>query len=54
MKRCPICFRLNDDNWPINVDGVIKVGCCQDCWEDHCNREWWKVVTELDKKRLTK
>lgn len=31
--RCPICRTWNRDNWPVNVNGQIVDGGCQECWE---------------------
>lgn len=46
---CPACGILNDDDWPIEVDGEIKSGGCQECWESECDASWWKAVTAMDK-----
>jgi hypothetical protein len=47
--KCPICGTENDYNWPLQVDGQIKDGGCQDCWEKQSDKEWWKMVVEIDK-----
>ena len=41
---CPACGKLNTDDWPIEVDGEIKDGGCQDCWEAQCDESWWEAV----------
>jgi len=46
-QKCPQCGVLNDDNWPISVDGVIKQGGCQECWEAYSDREWWREIEKL-------
>lgn len=49
MKACPLCGKENDDDWPIEVNGEIKDGGCQDCWEAQCDAEWWKMVITIDR-----
>jgi hypothetical protein len=44
--KCPKCGETNSDNWPIEIDGIIKDGGCQECWENECNEKWWKAVTD--------
>mgnify|MGYP001584046597 FL=1 len=49
MAKCPVCKKENDDNWPIEVkteDGMFEIrsGGCQDCWEEQCDKKWWKEV----------
>lgn len=42
MKKCPVCGVENDDDWPLDIDGMIEDGGCQTCWEagaDH-TRKW--------------
>ena len=41
---CPKCGRENDDDWPLDIDGEIKEGGCQDCWEAACDKSWWEMV----------
>ena len=41
---CPNCKQENDDNWPLELDGKMAHGGCQDCWETQCDKEWWKEV----------
>jgi hypothetical protein len=48
MKKCPKCGNMNDDNWPITVDGEIKEGGCQMCWETESDEEWWKTVCAME------
>jgi hypothetical protein len=45
--KCPICGTENDYNWPLQVDGQIKTGGCQECWEKQCDEEWWKMVKTI-------
>ena len=47
--KCPICGTENDYNWPLQVDGQIKTGGCQECWEKQSEEEWWKMVVRIDK-----
>jgi hypothetical protein len=44
---CPLCGLENDYDWPITVNGEIKDGGCQECWEAECAREWWKMIEVL-------
>lgn len=44
---CPVCGTPNTDNWPVDVDGEIQDGGCQECWEAECDREWWKCVAAI-------
>lgn len=46
--QCPRCGAVSDYNWPLNINGVIKDGGCQECWEAECSREWWKEIKKLD------
>jgi len=39
--NCPLCNIENDDNWPVSVNGDIKEGGCQECWEQQCDDAWW-------------
>lgn len=41
---CPVCGKLNIDDWPVEVDGEIQNGGCQDCWEAQCDESWWDAV----------
>jgi RNA polymerase subunit RPABC4/transcription elongation factor Spt4 len=43
-KICPVCGVENQDNWPLKVDGYIKYGGCQICWEAQCSEDWWNAV----------
>lgn len=43
--RCPVCGKKNSDNWPLDVDGRIVDGGCQDCWETQVSESWWHMVT---------
>jgi hypothetical protein len=45
---CPVCGTHNNDNWPVEVNGKIKRGGCQDCWERQCDAAWWKMVVAID------
>jgi len=38
---CPNCKTENDDNWPLEIGGVIMEGGCQMCWEKECDDKWW-------------
>jgi hypothetical protein len=46
-KLCPVCQRPNEDNWPIHVNGEIKTGGCQDCWERECAESWHEMVENI-------
>ena len=45
--KCPLCGVENDDDWPLDTDGEIKDGGCQECWEVQCDESWWKAVEAL-------
>lgn len=49
MVPCPACGTLNDDDWPITVNGKGVDGGCVSCWEKECDVAWWKMVTSLNK-----
>lgn len=56
MKTCPNCKAKNNDDWPITVEGKIREGGCQECWETECAKGWWKgqaAVERAPKKRET-
>ena len=42
--KCPKCGIGNDDNWPLEINGEIIEGGCQDCWEADCANSWWEMV----------
>ena len=46
-QKCPRCGVLNDDNWPLDIGGVIKDGGCQECWEIESDRAWWREIEKL-------
>ena len=37
---CQLCRKENDDNYPVEANGHIKEGGCQECWEKQCDEEW--------------
>lgn len=41
--ECPICKKDNKDDWPVDVDGKIVGGGCQDCWETQCDSAFWEI-----------
>ena len=44
MKKCPVCGKPNNDDWPLCIDGTIEEGGCQICWEQGLNHSRkWKV-----------
>jgi hypothetical protein len=47
--KCPKCGFENDDNWPLDINGEIKEGGCQDCWESACSESWWEYVEKINK-----
>ena len=46
--KCPKCEEFNDDNWPLDIDGEIKEGGCQMCWEEECGEKWWVMVCAIE------
>lgn len=48
MRKCPACGKLNDDDWPLKVDGKIIDGGCTDCWEAQSDAMWWACMTAID------
>ena len=44
MQKCPLCGGLNDDNWPLDVEGETKEGGCQNCWEAQADKTWWDQI----------
>ena len=51
---CPLCGVLNEDDWPLDIDGEIKDGGCQDCWEAQTSAGWWDMVGSLVKAGIIK
>jgi hypothetical protein len=47
---CPICKTENEDDWPLEIDGKMAHGGCQNCWEEQCNKEWWREMQRTEKK----
>jgi len=43
--KCPRCGEENTDNWPLTIDGEVKDGGCQMCWEAECAKSWWEIMT---------
>lgn len=52
MASCPKCGIENDDNWPLEIDGEILEGGCQDCWEAACDESWWDAVEVIADLRI--
>ncbi len=46
---CPLCGKLNEEDWPLRINGEVEMGGCQDCWEKQCDEEWWKMVIAIDR-----
>jgi hypothetical protein len=46
-QECPRCGIENTDNWPLDIDGKIIYGGCQNCWEREVDDLWWELVTVL-------
>jgi hypothetical protein len=44
---CPLCGKENTDNWPVTVEGIVKEGGCQDCWEKQSDDAWRKTMEIL-------
>ena len=42
--KCPKCGIENEDDWPLEIDGEIVEGGCQECWESACSKSWWEMV----------
>ena len=42
---CPGCKKENDDNWPLKINDKIKIGGCQECWEEQCDIAWWEMFS---------
>ena len=51
-QPCPGCGRSNTDDWPLEIEGEILEGGCQECWEADCDKSWWEMVVFLDKAGL--
>lgn len=34
--KCECCKTETDELW---------CGFCRDCWENQCDKEWWKMLT---------
>lgn len=50
LSVCPKCGKQSDMNWPLEINGVIKDGGCQACWEAECSETWWaQFKTPADK-----
>ena len=48
LKPCPKCQKQYDDNWPIEIEGEIKLGGCQECWEKQCSESWHDFAVNID------
>ena len=48
MKPCPKCGKMNNDNWPLDIDDKIQYGGCQDCWETESDEGWWIACRAMD------
>ena len=44
--ECPICGRLNSDNYPLIIDGYKVMGGCVKCWEFQC-KEGTDIAKEI-------
>jgi len=44
---CPICGKENTDNRPLNIDGEVKFGGCQECWEKQVDEDWHGQVMAI-------
>ncbi len=45
--KCPKCKKESDADWPLDIDGEIKWGGCQLCWESDCSDSWWQAVESI-------
>jgi len=41
---CLKCGKENTDDWPLEINGKIKPGGCQECWEIECDNKWWLAM----------
>ena len=48
MVKCPLCGEMNDDNYPVDVDGQPAKGGCHRCWERLVDTAWYKLVKKID------
>jgi len=46
-QKCPKCGKLNEDDWPLEINGEIVEGGCQDCWEEQCDKAWWEYRARM-------
>ena len=53
-NNCPKCNLPNDDDWPLEINGEIREGGCQACWEKECDDKWWEAVATLPEEPLDK
>jgi hypothetical protein len=44
---CPKCEAINTDNWPLEINGEIVDGGCQECWEEACDKSWWEMLEAI-------
>ena len=42
--NCPKCGKENTDNWPLEINGEIVDGGCQECWEIEWDEKWWLAM----------
>lgn len=47
IKDCPKCGQENTDNWPLRINGEIKEGGCQECWETQSSEAWWEMIAQI-------
>lgn len=45
---CPKCGVKNNDNWPLEIEGGIREGGCQMCWESECDKTWWEAMEDVE------
>jgi len=53
-QQCPLCGKLNDDDWPLEVKGEVKEGGCQECWEKQIDSYWWAYIQSVEFERCVK
>jgi len=44
-KKCKRCGQSIDDSIAIDLN------LCQECWEDECDKDWWREVRKLKFKK---
>jgi hypothetical protein len=40
-QKCKKCGKTTKDSL------AEELGLCQECWEDECDKDWWREVRKL-------